>query len=970
MKNLLKKLISATLVLMLMVSLCTPVFNVSAAEGLSTVTQWNLVLCDNIAANFHIRVADSVSTNAAIHVSDGYGTTEYPLEQLNKDENGDYIVTAYLAAAQMADPIVIQLFDGETYGEQHTYNAVDYAHYILDGAYSANTKSMVKAMLDYGAAAQYYFDYNTENPANKGLETEVTANIPQANSAMVNGNVDGIHFYGASLVFASKVAVRYYFVVDGDISSYTFGGYEAVKSDELYYVEISDINPQDYSEDIVLSVSDGSNTMDITYSPLCYISRMYYKNTNALLTDLVEAMYIYGLAAQTYIENPDEQAMGAAFRANEGIRVSFESKAYNQISFDYMLEGEGQMSVILRDPENWTTKTYGDYTFNSTGLVYDYGNYQSGITCQTLENGYVRVTMKLDELSRSGLVDNRDAAPTNVGVLDIYEWTNVNGYIANVVPAIVDTYRGEAFTGGVDNLFTLPTEAVSSLSFDYLLTTEGDIHVILRNSAWSAFYGDFELDANGKVWDYQTGITITKLDDGYTNVRFDLAELNRAGLADNLDAAPASVGIIDLFNWGTASGYIDNIQIDVAPTMPEISDIEFTAGNECYTEIPAGDYEAIQFQYKLDTDGQMYIVLRDPNWSTYYGDFAFDADGKVWDYQTGIYCEKKTDGYIQVTMVMDELNRTKSEDNCNYAPDSIGVFDVLSWTTTNGKVENIELLMEVPDLPEEPEGTEPVVPEPEIATVPDVNFVAGGNQFFAVPENDYKAVSFEYKLDTDGELCIILRDGAWSKFYGDYRFTSNGLAYTYESYTNGIFCEPLSDGYIKVTMLVDALGRAGLADNRNGAPETIGLFDVFSWTSANGSIRNIQLSTEAPVIRGEAFVGGVTKTIYLSENVTENLSFDYKLTSGGDMRLILRAPDWNGFYGDFTFDADGLVYDYQTGITTEKLEDGYIRVYVDFAELNRSGCMDDRNSAPASVGIFDIYEWGTANGYIDNIQLS
>ena len=831
MKNLFKKLISATLVLMLMVSLCTPVFDVSAAEGLSMVTQWNLVLCDNIAANFHIRVADSVSTNAAIHVSDGYGTTEYPLELLSKDENGDYIVTAYLAAAQMADPIVVQLHDGDTQGEEHTYNAVDYAHYILDGAYSANTKSMVKAMLDYGAAAQYYFDYNTENPANYGLETVETADIPQVNSTMVTGNVDGIRFYGASLVFASKVAVRYYFVVDGDISSYTFGGHEAVKSDELYYVEISDINPQDYSEDIVLSVSDGINTMDITYSPLCYISRMYHKNTNALLTDLVEAMYIYGIAAQTFIENPDEQAMGAAFRANEGIRVSFESKAYNQIIFDYMLEGEGQLSVILRDPENWTTKTYGDYTFNSTGLVYDYGNYQSGITCQTLENGYVRVTMKLDELSRSGLVDNRDAAPTNVGVLDIYEWTNVNGYIANVVPAIVDTYRGEAFTGGVDNLFTLPTEAVSSLSFDYLLTTEGDIHVILRNSAWSAFYGDFELDANGKVWDYQTGITITKLDDGYTNVRFDFAELNRAGLADNLDAAPASVGIIDLFNWGTASGYIDNIQIDVAPPAPE-------------------------------------------------------------------------------------------------------------------------------------------EPEPEIATVPDVNFVAGGNQFFAVPENDYKAVSFEYKLDTDGELCIILRDGAWSKFYGDYRFTSNGLAYAYEPYTNGIFCEPLSDGYIKVTMLVDALGRAGLADNRNGAPETIGLFDVFSWTSANGSIRNIQLSTEAPVIRGEAFVGGVTKTIYLSENATENLSFDYKLTSGGDMRLILRAPDWNGFYGDFTFDANGLVWSYQTGITTEKLDDGYIRVYVDFAELNRSGCIDDRNSAPASVGIFDIYEWGTANGYIDNIQLS
>ena len=46
---------------------------------------------------------------------------------------GSYIVTAYLAAAQMADPIVIQLFDGETYGEQHTYNAVDESNFMESG---------------------------------------------------------------------------------------------------------------------------------------------------------------------------------------------------------------------------------------------------------------------------------------------------------------------------------------------------------------------------------------------------------------------------------------------------------------------------------------------------------------------------------------------------------------------------------------------------------------------------------------------------------------------------------------------------------------------------------------------------------------------------------------------------------------------------------------------------------------------
>ena len=61
--------------------------------------------------------------------------------------------------------------------------------------------------------------------------------------------------------------------------------------------------------------------------------------------------------------------------------------------------------------------------------------------------------------------------------------------------------------------------------------------------------------------------------------------------------------------------------------------------------------------------------------------------------------------------------------------------------------------------------------------------------------------------------------------------------------------------------------------------------------------------------------------------------------------------------------GDIVYFDY------EKLSDGYIRVTVVFAELNRTGCVNNRDSAPESVGIFDIYSWGTADGYVDNIRL-
>jgi hypothetical protein len=148
------------------------------------------------------------------------------------------------------------------------------------------------------------------------------------------------------------------------------------------------------------------------------------------------------------------------------------------------------------------------------------------------------------------------------------------------------------------------------------------------------------------------------------------------------------------------------------------------------------------------------------------------------------------------------------------------------------------------------------------------------------------------------------------------------------------------------------------------------LIDIYNWTTVNGYIDNIQVSNkpQEDVIRGESFTGGVTKTKILDSDATETLSFDYKLTTDGDMHLILRARSWKGFYGDFEFNANGEAVDYD-GITIEKLSDGYIRVTVVFAELNRTGCANNRDSAPESVGIFDIYSWGTADGYVDNIQL-
>ncbi len=295
-KNL-KKILSAVLVFVMLLSLCAPVFPASAADELTKVSQWNLVLGDEIAANFFVSVSDAVSDDAVMVVADGYGAQQYPLSAAEKDDSGNYVFTARLAAAQLADSITLQLHDGENVGSVHTYTAVDYAKSVLTGNYGDSTKTLVKAMLNYGAAAQNYFNYNTENLANAGYESTETVEIPAVDASnMVSGKADGISFYGASLVFRSKVAVRFYFKVTGNIADYIFSAGTPIEKDDMYYIEVADINPQDYANIISLTVND---TLTVNYSPLTYISRKA-NGTNEALSDLVKAMYAYHLAAVNY----------------------------------------------------------------------------------------------------------------------------------------------------------------------------------------------------------------------------------------------------------------------------------------------------------------------------------------------------------------------------------------------------------------------------------------------------------------------------------------------------------------------------------------------------------------------------------------------------------------------------------------------------------------------------------------------
>ncbi len=137
----------------------------------------NLDLESSMKANFYILASHFKGTDyyAKIVHSSATGDIERIVYFADWEDNGSYKQISYtdLAAKNMADTVTIAIFDGDDNQVSAGYvrSIKTYAEdYIRD--YAGTDDKWVTPfvdMLNYGAEAQRYFDYNTENLANAGI---------------------------------------------------------------------------------------------------------------------------------------------------------------------------------------------------------------------------------------------------------------------------------------------------------------------------------------------------------------------------------------------------------------------------------------------------------------------------------------------------------------------------------------------------------------------------------------------------------------------------------------------------------------------------------------------------------------------------------------------------------------------------------------------------------------------------------
>ena len=306
-----KKTLAVLLVLCMVIGFIPMGAQAAVLDGEKYITQ-QLSLGEDLVLHLRASLPDKyadLAKNATGIITYAGKTETYKMGDILPDENGMYDLPVEMAVAEMTENINVVLkgkyLGAEMEAINENYSIRDYLVKIIEGDFSQTTQELCLELLNMGAWAQLYFNHNISNLANTGYSTSASHSVPEESpDVSIEGNVNGISFYGTSVRFLSKTAVRFYFQAKGGVEGYTFtiNGAEAqpVAKDGMYYIETSGINPQDMSKEISVNVTDGSTTLSVDYAPIWYFIRTYNKTENEYSKGLMEAAYSYYKTAETY----------------------------------------------------------------------------------------------------------------------------------------------------------------------------------------------------------------------------------------------------------------------------------------------------------------------------------------------------------------------------------------------------------------------------------------------------------------------------------------------------------------------------------------------------------------------------------------------------------------------------------------------------------------------------------------------
>ena len=277
----------------------------------SKVEGYSISLGGNIAVNFHLTLSAAIikDTTAKVEFTLPNGDTQSVyVKDTAVSEDGYYVFTCEVTSVEMTETIKAQVIASGYKSKVYGYSVAEYAETLLAEAQKGNAEyaqaaPLVKAMLNYGANAQAFFEYKTDDLANKILseadKTLKTADL-YAYAPKVTGSESGIDIYGISLALRSETELNIYFTVENEknIPKFYVNGVNTkpVKVGSYYRIKIADISAQNLDKEYVVTVGG----LTARYSALSYGNMAIFSKDQGL-KNVINALYAYNQAANAYI---------------------------------------------------------------------------------------------------------------------------------------------------------------------------------------------------------------------------------------------------------------------------------------------------------------------------------------------------------------------------------------------------------------------------------------------------------------------------------------------------------------------------------------------------------------------------------------------------------------------------------------------------------------------------------------------
>lgn len=277
-----KRIVSFILTLALLVS-ALAILPVSAGSTTTKLVATEVSLTDGVMLEFYIEADDDTAavTNATPVTKNGVEC---------------FKLTVPISAKRMDDDVTVGLKSGsQAVGDSYTVSVKEALAKMLGGADMNATKELITAMLNYGAAAQKFFGYKTDELVGTPV-TDTTALKGASAPKVTITNTSGI-YYGATLVLDGTLKLRFYF--EGNDREVELAGEIAtvVNNGDRCYAEIA-VTPDNLNERFNVRCEDAF----VKYSALNYLKN---KVDDPALSELAASIYAYSKATEKYLAARD-----------------------------------------------------------------------------------------------------------------------------------------------------------------------------------------------------------------------------------------------------------------------------------------------------------------------------------------------------------------------------------------------------------------------------------------------------------------------------------------------------------------------------------------------------------------------------------------------------------------------------------------------------------------------------------------